>query len=109
MKKYKTGGKREDKKGKGRYDLIPYHPTKMLAKVFEDGAKAHGDRNWEKGLPTHLYASSAKRHLDKYLAGFRDEDHLHMAIWNLYCLSQTEEWIREGRLPEYLWTMSYRK
>ncbi len=48
---------------------------------------------------------SGLRHALKYLGGWRDEDHLAMAIWNFMCLLQTETWIGEGKLPGELQTL----
>ena len=76
---------------KGRFDLLPMCVLMRLARHYENGSKKYGDRNWEKGIPCHSFADSAMRHLVKYLDGYRDEDHLIAAIWNLCGLAWTEE------------------
>lgn len=102
---FATGAVRDGEKGKGRFDLIPYHALERLAQHFERGAAKYSPRNWEKGIPTHRYADSAMRHLAKYIGGHRDEDHLAAAAWNVCCLMATEHWIDEGLLPDTLATL----
>lgn len=101
MHTFPTGAIRQAKPGKGRFDLIPYEPMLQLAIHFENGGKAHGDRNWEKGIPLSIYISAAKRHAAK--AGcLWDENHSIAACWNFFCLLQTAQWIRDGKLPKEL-------
>lgn len=99
---YETGGKREVKTGKGRYDLLSPIFLRRLALVMEKGGKMHGDRNWEKGLPLHSYIDSALRHIFQLLAGDTDEDHAAHAAWNLQGFIHTSEMIQEGELPATL-------
>jgi len=86
-----TGAVRDMAEGKGRFDLLPMCSLMRLAKHYENGCSKYGERNWEKGIPSHSYADSAMRHLVKYLDGWDDEDHLIAAIWNLMCLAWNEE------------------
>ena len=76
---------------KGRFDLLPMCVLMRLARHYEAGAKKYAERNWEKGIPCHSYADSALRHICKYMDGWKDEDHLIAAIWNLCGLAWTEE------------------
>lgn len=69
---------------------------------MENGAIKYGDRNWEKGQPLSRYIDSALRHIQKFMMGFRDEDHLAAARWNLGALMHTERMIRDGTLPPTL-------
>jgi hypothetical protein len=69
------------------------------ARHLEFGAKKYGDRNWEKGQPLSRYYDSAIRHMNKFMMGHRDEDHLAAARWNIGALMHTQEMIRIGRLP----------
>ncbi len=50
-----------------------------------------GSRNWEKGIPFSRYIDSAKRHLDKYIMGMTDEDHLAAAAWNIFAIMHHQE------------------
>jgi len=99
---FSTGSRRDIRKGKGRYDLLPMRALQRLARHFEGGAKKYGDRNWEKGQPLSRYLDSAMRHTCKYIQGERDEDHLIAAAWNLMCAADTEERIQAGLLPKDL-------
>ena len=56
-----------------------------LSKHFEEGAKKYGERNWEKGIPTHCYIDSAVRHYLKWLRGDTDEPHDRAFCWNILC------------------------
>jgi hypothetical protein len=97
-----TGAVRDIQEGKGRYDLLPTIAIKRLAEHFEKGAVKYGIDNWKKGIPLRRYLDSCLRHTFKYLNGDRDEDHLAAAIWNLACLLETEEMIKNGKLPKEL-------
>ncbi len=61
-----------------------------------------GDRNWEKGLPLSRFLDSAERHLNQFKAGERTEDHLAAVLWNIAGYIETEQRIRDGKLPETL-------
>jgi len=88
---FTTGSKRDSRDGKGRFDLIDPWALKRLAVHYENGAKKYGDRNWEKGQPSSRYLDSALRHLNNYLMGLRDEDHLAAAAWNIFAILHNEE------------------
>ena len=91
MKSFDSGAVREDKTGKGRMDLLPMCALIRLSKHYEAGTAAHGERNWEKGIPIHSFLDSALRHLAKYVDGQTDEDHLCAAAWNILGAMWTEE------------------
>ena len=96
---------REPAAGKGRYDLITPFGIDRLAKWYELGAKKYADRNWEKGMPFSRYIDSAKRHLNKFLMGMEDEDHLAAACWNIMAIMQElGESDKFDDLPHYLTT-----
>lgn len=56
---------------------------------YEAGGVKYGDRNWEQGVPLHVYVNSSIRHLLKYYRGDEDEDHAGAVIWNLLNLIHT--------------------
>lgn len=95
---------REPATGKGRYDLISPFAMRRLALWYELGASKYADRNWEKGMPFSRYINSAKRHIDKYIMGMEDEDHLAAAVWNLCAIMHHEELsqVEFDDLPHYL-------
>lgn len=101
MMKFTTGSLREDKKGKGRFDLIPYEGMLALARHYEAGAVAHGDRNWERGQPLSVYLSSLRRHAAQ-IGCDSSEDHAAAVAWNAFALITTRERIAAGQLPKEL-------
>lgn len=60
-----------------------------VSKHFEEGCNKYGERNWQKGIPTHCYVDSAIRHYLKFLRGDDDERHDRALVWNLVCLLWT--------------------
>ena len=80
---FKTGAVRDMHTGKGRYDLLPWDAIHELAQHCENGAIKYGERNCEKGIPTHSLLDSAVRHLSCYLRGQKEENHLRAAMWNV--------------------------
>lgn len=96
---FSTGSVRDIQVGKGRFDLIPMSPLWRLAKLYEKGALKYGSRNWQKGQPMSVVINSMLRHAFKYLAGWRDEDHLAAVVFNAFALMYYEEEIGAGRLP----------
>jgi hypothetical protein len=99
---FNTGSLRDTREGKGRFDLMSPFVLQRDARHLENGASKYGDRNWEKGQPLSRYYDSAMRHMNKYLMGMRDEDHLAAARWNLAAIMHTEHMISMGLLPESL-------
>lgn len=97
-----TGSKRDTRRGKGRFDLIPPYAIKRLAQHFENGAVKYGDRNWERGQELGRYMDSAIRHAFAYLGGSDEEDHLAAIAWNALACIETEYRIRLGILPKEL-------
>jgi len=92
-----NGALREEKTGKGRFDLIPCIPLLHLAKHYEDGAAQHGERNWEKGLDIDQCYNSALRHLVQanymnakkdYIPGNEETlaYHLRAAVFNIFAI-----------------------
>lgn len=95
--RYPGGATRNLREGKGRYDLISPWMLERLAKVYEGGARLHGDRNWENGLPSSRCIDSALRHINQWRMGMTDEDHLAHAVWNLAAVMHFEELVARGK------------
>jgi hypothetical protein len=100
--KFATGSQRDNRVGKGRFDLLSPIVERRDAVHMENGARKYNARNWELGQTLSTYLDSAKRHLADFLEGKRDEDHLAAARWNIGALMHTEEMIRRGLLPAEL-------
>jgi len=83
---YKSGATRDNREGKGRFDLISPHAIARIAGVYERGARNHGDNNWMKGIPYSRLIDSAMRHLNQFQRGMTDEDHIAQSAWNLIAL-----------------------
>ena len=101
MSKQELGGKKYDD-GKLRYDLLPVEALQEVVKVFSEGAKKYGDRNWEKGIVYHRLYAASQRHLAQFLMGRPLDDelsthHVANAVVNLLMLLQFE---LEGRGKE---------
>ncbi len=104
-KEYPSGARRDRREGKGRFDLISPIMLRRLARHYELGAAKYGDHNWQRGIPLHDFLDSAKRHINDFELGDREEDHLSAAIWNLACIIHLGELIDQGVLPEELDTI----
>lgn len=102
MRTLPTGAHRESKKNKGRYDLLSPIALHRLALRYEFGANKYSDRDWERGVPlTELY-NSALRHLNQWMLGESDEDHLAAAAFNIFAMMHGEDAITRGIWPEEL-------
>lgn len=99
---FETGSRRDSREGKGRFDLIPALPEQELAIHYEQGAVKYGDHNWKKGQPLMRYIDSAKRHINKLVAGEPTENHAIAAAWNMFSYRWTLNEIEHGRLPKSL-------
>lgn len=99
---FASGARRDQREGKGRYDLLPPYAIHRLAQVYEKGAKKYSPKNWALGMPFHLFVDSALRHTFQFLDGATDEDHLGHAIFNLLALIELQHKIDEGALSKEL-------
>lgn len=101
-REFATGSKRDAATGKGRYDLLSPIVMAADALLMEKGAVKYDARNWELGQPVSAFFDCAVRHLYKHLAGWRDEDHLAAARWNIGGILHVEHQIARGKLPDAL-------
>lgn len=86
-----TGATRNDDIGYARYDLIDTYGLERLAVLYGKGALVHGERNWEKGMPTDDIANRAMRHLNQYIRGERHEDFPAKVAWAMFAIMRMEE------------------
>lgn len=82
-REFNTGAVRDIQQGKGRMDLLMWNAIIELSKHCEQGAFKYGENNIDKGIPLHSLVDSGARHLAKFIAGQKDENHLVAACWNL--------------------------
>jgi hypothetical protein len=99
---FNTGAVRDTAEGKGRYDLLPPAAIYAVSRIFEEGCKKYGERNFESGIPLCRYIDSALRHIFNHLEGKRDEKHIVQAAWNLLAYIHTATMIERGLLPAEL-------
>ena len=74
---------------------------RRAAEAAAEGAKKHGDFNWENGIDTPEMLQRIIRHVYLYLSGDREEDHLGHIIWRAMGAAHAEElWphLNEGKL-----------
>lgn len=83
--------------GKGYYCAFT-----RLSIHYENGAKKYAANNWRLGQPVSRYYDSAKRHFDKIMDGWTDEDHYAALLWNLVAIVQTKIDVERGLLPKEL-------
>lgn len=81
--RFSTGARRSSDAEATRYDLISPIGLEAVARTCAEGAAKYDDFNWEKGMPVHDLLNHALRHVYRYLAGDRSEEHLAHAAWGL--------------------------
>lgn len=90
--KFDTGAQRDTQTGKPRYDLIPSKALERVAGLYARGAEKYDEWNWAKGIPVSRNLASLDRHLNQYIQGDRDEDHLAAVVWNALAIIHYEEY-----------------
>lgn len=98
---FATGAVRSSDAEATRYDLISPIGLEAVARTCAEGAEKYGDWNWESGMPVHDLLNHAIRHIYRYLAGDRSEDHLPHAAWGILAAIHSEAlWpgLNEGTL-----------
>lgn len=88
--KFQTGAVRSADAEATRYDLVSPIGLEAVARTCAEGAAKYGDWNWEKGMPVHDLLNHALRHIYRYLAGDRSEEHLPHAAWGLLAAIHSE-------------------
>jgi hypothetical protein len=89
--KFPTGAQRSGDAESERYDLITPIGLRRLAETYAEGAARHGERNWELGMPASALINHAMRHINLWMDGDENEDHLAHAAWNLMGAMHFEE------------------
>jgi hypothetical protein len=96
---FASGAVRDTATGKPRLALLPPWALFAWGWIMDAGAIKYAARNWEKGMPITRYLESAKRHIEAYMAGFRDEPHLWQALWNIGGAVHTQILVYIGAYP----------
>lgn len=93
---FDSGATRSSDVDQFRYDLMSPIALGRVAVIFAEGAKVHGERNWEKGIPKSAMMNHAMAHLMEYVNGSTDEDHLAKAVWGFMGIMHFEGKDMEG-------------
>jgi hypothetical protein len=88
---FATGAVRSGDAEDERFDLISPVGLRRLAQTCAEGAMKYGDYNWQKGLPASSTVNHALRHINLWMMGDNNEDHLAHAAWNLLAIMHFEE------------------
>lgn len=96
---YGTGATRDMRSMKGAPVEMPYDALYLVSRIYEDGNRGRGWRNWEYGMPIADLLDSCQRHINQHIAGDRNERHLSQAGWNLLNAIQTSIWVMLGTRP----------
>lgn len=88
---FSSGATRSNDANDVAYDLISPWAYERLAKIYAEGAKVHGPRNWEKGQPVYVVINHAVRHFTLWQQGNREEDHLAKMAWGIFALMHFEK------------------
>lgn len=78
LREFEGGATRSFDADKERYDLMSPFAARRAAIIYAEGAKIHGERNWEKAKQDFFDAclNHLERHLILWKMGDRSEDHL---------------------------------
>ena len=79
--KFKSGAVRSSDTQEVRYDLVSPIGLEAVARACAEGAEKYGDYNWEKGMPVNDLLNHVLRHINLFLSGDREDDHLGHAAW----------------------------
>lgn len=80
--RYPSGATRSADAERARYDLLSPVALQAYAERMGMGVAAHGERNWERGMPMSAVIRHLMRHLVLWMAGDKSDDHLAAVIWN---------------------------
>ena len=100
LTKFGGGATRSSDADSERYDLIPPLATKREAIRMAQGARTHGERNWEQADPIRPFQDTCLNHLERHLVAYklgdRTDDHLAAIRCNAAFLIHFEEKDNDG-------------
>lgn len=79
--KFKSGAVRSSDTDGVRFDLVSPIGLEAVARAAAEGAEKYSDYNWEQGMPVNDLLNHVLRHINEFLSGDRQEDHLGHAAW----------------------------
>ena len=88
--RFTSGAVRSKEIDSVRYDLISQVGLRRLAETYAEGSRKYFDRNWEKGIPTSNLINHTLHHIQQWLNGNSNEDHLAHAAWGLFAIMHFE-------------------
>lgn len=88
---------REDKSTKPDFTYVGemYDAFARIMFRFQEGAQKYSRMNFENAKDPQTYKESLARHLNQYVSGQQDEDHLSAVAVNAIILLHLEEMNRE--------------
>jgi hypothetical protein len=96
LKKFKSGATRNEDAEAERFDLISPFAMQRLAIIYAEGAKTHGQANWEKGVPIDTTLNHLERHLQMWKAEQKsgtkigEDDHMAKVAWGAFAIMHYE-------------------
>ena len=97
LRKFKSGATRSEDADGERYDLISPFAMKRLAMIMAEGAKTHGNANFEKGVPLDATLNHLERHLQMWKMEKKTgkkigpDDHMAKAAWGAFAIMHYED------------------
>lgn len=88
---FDSGAKRDSSLGKPNVHDMQGYVMLRFGYLMELGEQNYGQSNYLKGIPDEVAKESLARHYAKYMAGYRDEDHLSAIIFNVQLLMLNEQ------------------
>ena len=97
-----TGAQTDPSHTNAAMELLSPYSLWQLSMWLGKGAEKYAPRNWEKGIPFSVCIGKLQRHLQQYLAGRTDEDHLVAVGFWWHAITHYESMIALGKLPASL-------
>jgi|TARA_R110000824_G_scaffold71409_2_gene182737 hypothetical protein len=97
LRDFGTGATRSKDADAERYDLISPYALRRVATIMAEGAKTHGEANWEKGVPLDATLNHLERHLQLWKMEQKSgkkidsDDHMAKVIWGAMAICHYEE------------------
>ena len=97
-----TGAQCDPSHMQAAMELLSPYSLYDLATWLGKGADKYAPRNWEKGILFSVCIGKLERHLQQYIMGKTDEDHLSAVGFWWHALAHFRKMIELGKLPASL-------